>query len=328
MRRTRTWRAASRARSTASRSSARARRRQRLQRSRDSRGGARLRRLRQRLRPRIRGIRLLALRDQIRPHLHGRSSTRSTPRPTTAATRSTSSFGGGGPDAELKDALDYAWERGSIPVASGANEPTPSAGNNYPAQYMQPEGSGPNIDAGRGLVVTSAKYSGARSAFAQSTSGISLRRPRLRQRCGKRRPTGNPLHLAAGGPRAQPRHRVREPQPSSAGANEPVRGTTASPIWRGPSMATPQVAGLVALIRAERPMMPAAKVVRLMKVTGEQLRRLRRRDRLGRDQRRRRAGERGSTGTWTRRARGCAASAEPGEPPRRRGKAAPGRSSG
>ena len=84
------------------------------------------------------------------------------------------SFGGGGPDTDLHEAIDYAWDRGSIPVVAGANEPTPSAPVNYPAQYVQPEGTGQNVDFGRGLVVTSAKHSGTRSAFAQKTSGVSV----------------------------------------------------------------------------------------------------------------------------------------------------------
>ncbi len=176
------------------------------------------------------------------------------------------SFGGGGPDAELKDALDYAWERDSIPVASGANEPTPSAGNNYPAQHVQPEGSGPNIDAGRGLVVTSAKYSGARSAFAQSTSGISL----AALGSASDAVSGGQQGILSTWPPAVPEPSL-DTEYENRNPPAPVRtslfGDDRFAYLAGTSMAAPQVAGLIALIRAERPGMPAAKVVRLMKLT-------------------------------------------------------------
>ena len=143
------------------------------------------------------------------------------------------SFGGGGPDQDLKQALDYAWARGSVPVAAGANEPTPSAGVNYPAEYVQPEGTGQNIDAGHGLVVTSAKHSGARSAFAQRTSGISVAA------------FGSASDAVAGGSRASsrpgpPRRPNPASTPSSRTAARPSQcaptcsATTASPIWSGP----------------------------------------------------------------------------------------------
>jgi subtilisin family serine protease len=73
------------------------------------------------------------------------------------------SFGGGGPSSEMEAALNYAWANGSVPVAAGDNSPNPSPANNYPAEYVRPEDSGPTIDAGEGLVVTSASHSGLRS---------------------------------------------------------------------------------------------------------------------------------------------------------------------
>jgi subtilisin family serine protease len=176
------------------------------------------------------------------------------------------SFGGGGPSLALKDALDYAWARGSVPVVAGANEPTPGAGNNYPAQYVQPEGSGPNIDAGHGLVVTSTKHSGARSAFAQRTAGVSV----AAYGSASDAISGGQQGILSTWPPETP-----EPEIDTVFENEnppaPVRttlfGDNRYAYLAGTSMAAPQVAGLVALMRAARPGISAARVVRLAKLT-------------------------------------------------------------
>lgn len=176
------------------------------------------------------------------------------------------SFGGGGPDQALRQALQYAWDRGSVPVAAAANEPVPSAGTNYPAQYVQPEGTGPNIDAGHGLVVTSAKHNGTRSAFAQRTAGVSVAA------------FGSATDLGSGGqqgilstwPPSVPKPAI-DAEFEGKSPPAPVRttlfGDDRYAYLAGTSMAAPQVAGLVALIRGALPGISAARVVRLVKLT-------------------------------------------------------------
>jgi serine protease len=166
------------------------------------------------------------------------------------------SFGGGSPSQNLKSAVDFAWANGVVPVAAGANEPTPSPSANYPAQYIQPEGSGPNIDAGEGLVVTSANYFGARSAWAQRTSGVSVAA------------FGSATDATSGG---QQGILSTWPPPPVAldtfGVRTSLFGDNRFAYLVGTSMANPQVAGLVALMRSANPVLPAAKLIRLIKLT-------------------------------------------------------------
>jgi subtilisin family serine protease len=166
------------------------------------------------------------------------------------------SFGGGGPSGDLQAALDYARANGAVPVAAGDNSPTPPPSNNYPAQYVQPEGSGPAVDSGEGLVVTSASHSGQRTSFAQKTSGVSVAA------------YGSATDQMSGG------HQgilSTWPAPSvgldSFGVRTSVNGDNRYAYLVGTSMATPQVAGLVALMRSARPAISASRIVKLIKVT-------------------------------------------------------------
>jgi serine protease len=160
--------------------------------------------------------------------------------------------------SSLQPSIDYAWGRGSVPVAAAGNTPTPSPGSNYPAQGIQPEGSGPNIDAGEGLVVTAVKYTGDRAAFAQKTTGVSVAA------------FGAATDSVSGGQQGilstYPGN-TTEFDASGCLCRTSVNGDNRFAYLVGTSMATPQVAGLVALMRAVKPTLPAAKVARLIKLT-------------------------------------------------------------
>jgi serine protease len=163
-----------------------------------------------------------------------------------------------GCSSSLQSSIDYAWGRGSVPVAAGANEPSPNPSSNYPAQAVQPEGSGANLDAGEGLVVTAAKYSGERAAFAEKTTGVSVAA------------FGAATDALSGGQQG-----ILSTYPGNATQFEAegclcrtsVNGDNRFAYLVGTSMATPQVAGLVALMRAAKPTLSAAKVVRFIKLT-------------------------------------------------------------
>ena len=170
------------------------------------------------------------------------------------------SFGGDAPDPDLRNAIDYAWGRGAIPVAAADNYPNPPV--SYPAQYIQPQGTGPDIDAGKGLVVTSVSHSGFRSAFAEQTTGVSLAA------------VGSAYDLKSceGGQQGILSTYPAAPTEIDAGcggipARTSLNGDTRFAYLVGTSMAAPQAAGLAALMRSAAPALSAAKVVRLMKLT-------------------------------------------------------------
>jgi subtilisin family serine protease len=168
------------------------------------------------------------------------------------------------PPDGIVDALAYASGLGSVLVAAGANDPIPdpSAGSCssivvpdnclYPSEWVQPEGTGSDINLNRGLVVTAAKYDGTRASFAQMTAGVSV---------------------AAYGAVTDSTSRGQQGILSTWPANVPcvcrtsLNADSSFAYLVGTSMATPQVAGVAALIRAVKPNMPNATVVQLVKGT-------------------------------------------------------------
>ncbi len=171
---------------------------------------------------------------------------------------------GGCPPDPVTSALSYAESRNAVLVAAADNDRAPSGscglllGTNclYPEEWMQPLGSGPVADADRGLVVTAAKYDGTLAGFAESTSRVSVAAFGAASNLGS---TGQQGILSA-----WPANSVSD---DSVGGRTTVNGDDRFAYLVGTSMATPQVAGLAALIRSVKPDMPNTQVVHVIKAT-------------------------------------------------------------
>jgi serine protease len=168
------------------------------------------------------------------------------------------SFGGGPPTAVVDLAIDYALRRGAVLVAAASNDDTTDQG--APASQLQP-GDAPNIDAGRGLVVTAADFSDHRPGTGRGNQ-ISL------AAYGFYSESSGPPGLISTYPGTQASGDTEcDPIVLPTCTRREINGDDRYEYLEGTSMSTPQVAALAALVSDLNPYLSVREKLRLIKQT-------------------------------------------------------------
>jgi subtilisin family serine protease len=162
------------------------------------------------------------------------------------------SFGGGEPTPAIDAAIDYAFARGVVLVASASNEPDADQGS--PASQLQP-GDAADLDSGRGLVVTAADFHDRRAGTGRGPQ-ISL------AAYGFFDLRDGPPGLLSTYPGAPT---LREA--ALCMCRTQVAGENRYAYLQGTSMAAPQVAGAAALVGTVNPALSAGEKLRILKQT-------------------------------------------------------------
>jgi serine protease len=167
------------------------------------------------------------------------------------------------PSNAVRDAVDYAYDHDVVMAAAAADSDTAEQG--YPADLLQPTGTGPQLDDGRGLSVTAADAADRRAPFAGRGSQISLAAYGTYAGEGGGPPGifgaftagTNDLETGIFGLSPRPPCLCR-----TTFADDPRYA-----YLQGTSMATPMVAATAALIRHLNPDLDATDILRAIKET-------------------------------------------------------------
>jgi serine protease len=159
----------------------------------------------------------------------------------------------------IADALTYAFNHNVVLVAAAADDAVEEQGD--PANFLQPTGTAPSIDTGKGLVVTAATIDDRRASYAGFGTQVSLAAyGTVNER------TGPPGLLGA-----FPAQQTELERSSLVPPSPPCRcrtsfeGDDRYAYLQGTSMAAPQVTAVGALIRSLNPDLPVQRVLRILK---------------------------------------------------------------
>jgi serine protease len=170
------------------------------------------------------------------------------------------SFGGGPDSAALDAAIQAAYDRGIVLVASASNI-SEGIRQGAPASLLQP-GDAQNLGAGRGLVVTAADFEDTRAGTGRGP-GVSLAAYGFYDEA-----RGAPgLISTYPGPFTLRDMRSCTPRVLPNCNRRDLGGTNAYAYLEGTSMAAPHVAALAALVGALNPHLTAAEKIRIVKET-------------------------------------------------------------
>jgi serine protease len=166
--------------------------------------------------------------------------------------------------ARLRAAIRYAYRHKVILVAAAADEAVSEQG--YPADILQPPGTGPKLGAGLGLTVTSADFAGRRSLFSGHGSEISMA---AYGSFGGPGVEGGPPGIFSTFPAnlTSIESGISSSLPACAFCRVSLGNDDRYSYLTGTSMAAPQVAAVAAMIRQLAPSLSAAQIIQLLKST-------------------------------------------------------------
>jgi serine protease len=169
------------------------------------------------------------------------------------------------PSQAVRDAVDYAFAHNVVMAAAAADSAIAEQG--YPANLLQPTGTGPDLAVGKGLSVTAADASDARASFAGHGSQISLAAYGAYDAGpGDTGPRGIFGAFTAGPNELETGSAGLPPRPP-CGCRTTFANDARYAYVQGTSMGTPMVAATGALARHLNPDLTAADIVRLIKET-------------------------------------------------------------
>ena len=168
------------------------------------------------------------------------------------------------PSQAVRDAVDYAVQHDVVLAAAAADSAIAEQG--YPADLLQPTGTGPNLTSNKGLSVTAADASDRRAPFAGDGSQISVAAYGSYAAAAGNGPPGI-FGAFTAGPNELETGSVGLPPRPPCGCRTTFLGDNRYAYVQGTSMATPMVAATAALMRHLNPDLTSDEIVLAIKET-------------------------------------------------------------